>query len=223
MARIRTIKPEFFTSEDIVGLPLSARLLYIALWCEADREGRLYWKPQTFRIRYFPADSVDIQSAADALLERGLVKLYGEGFACIPSFRQHQHINPRESQSRLPAPDDACGTRGSRVSDAQVGRERKDIYSASSRVAIPILDYLNAKAGKSFKAVDANLKHIAARLQEGATVDDCKAVIDAKVSQWAEDAKMREYLRPKTLFTPSNFQQYLGSLEIQQAQEVTWE
>ena len=41
MARIRTIKPDFFTSEDIVGLTPEARLLYIALWCEADREGRL--------------------------------------------------------------------------------------------------------------------------------------------------------------------------------------
>ena len=45
MARIRTIKPEFFTSEDIVALSPLARLLFIALWCEADREGRLVWKP----------------------------------------------------------------------------------------------------------------------------------------------------------------------------------
>ena len=39
VARIRTIKPDFFTSEDIVVLTPWARLLYIALWCEADREG----------------------------------------------------------------------------------------------------------------------------------------------------------------------------------------
>jgi hypothetical protein len=43
VARIRTIKPEFFTSEDIVSLPPLTRLLYIALWCEADKEGRLAW------------------------------------------------------------------------------------------------------------------------------------------------------------------------------------
>jgi hypothetical protein len=40
MARIRTIKPEFFTSEDIVSLTPLARLFYVSLWCEADREAR---------------------------------------------------------------------------------------------------------------------------------------------------------------------------------------
>ena len=131
MARIRTIKPEFFTSEDIVSLCPMARLLYIALWCEADREGRMQWKPRTFKIRYFPADDCDIESLCSALTSRNLVKLYGDGLANIPQFQRHQHINPRESQSLLPAPD-ASGTRGSRVStrastvsDAQVGKERK--------------------------------------------------------------------------------------------------
>ena len=45
MARIRTIKPEFFTSDDICALSPLARLLYVGLWCEADREGRLVWTP----------------------------------------------------------------------------------------------------------------------------------------------------------------------------------
>lgn len=105
MARIRTIKPEFFTSEDIVGLTPFARLLYIALWCEADKEGRLVWKPRTFKIRYLPADDCDVQALCDELLSAGLVRLYGDGFAVIPSFRVHQHINPRESESQLPDPD----------------------------------------------------------------------------------------------------------------------
>jgi len=55
MARIRTIKPEFFTSEDIVSLTPHARLLYIAMWCEADKEGRMTWRPKTLKMRYFPA------------------------------------------------------------------------------------------------------------------------------------------------------------------------
>jgi hypothetical protein len=131
MARIRTIKPEFFTSEDIVGLTPFARLLYIALWCEADREGRLVWKPRTFKIRYLPADECDVQALCQELLDAGLVRLYGDGFAVIPSFRDHQHLNPRESESSLPEPD-ASATRRPRVnhaskrdSDAQGGREGK--------------------------------------------------------------------------------------------------
>jgi hypothetical protein len=127
MARIRTIKPEFFTSEDIVGLSPLARLLYIALWCESDKEGRLVWKPQTFKLRYFPGDACDIAALCDEVVRSGLVFLYGDGYACIPKFSTHQHINPRESDSKLPAPDASPRVNDSsaRDSDAQVGREGK--------------------------------------------------------------------------------------------------
>lgn len=138
MARIRTIKPEFFTSEDIVSLSPLARLLYIALWCEADKEGRLVWKTLTFKLRYLPADDCDIKALCQEIIDRGLVTLYGEGYAVIPSFAAHQHINPRESASQLPEPvahttrRARVGTRQSRVGtganldvDAQVGREGK--------------------------------------------------------------------------------------------------
>lgn len=138
MARIRTIKPEFFTSEDIVSLSPLARILYVALWCEADKEGRLVWKPITFKLRYLPADSCDIQALCQEIVDRGLVRLYGDGYAFIPSFSAHQHINPRESASQLPEPDAnttrkaRVGTRKARVGtganlddDTQGGREGK--------------------------------------------------------------------------------------------------
>lgn len=131
VARIRTIKPEFFTSEDIVRLSPLARLLYVALWCEADREGRLEWKPRTFKIRYLPADDCDVEKLAQELILSGLVVLYDECYAYIPRFLRHQHINPRESASTLPDPH-ASRTRrsrvdhaSSRVGHAQGGRERK--------------------------------------------------------------------------------------------------
>lgn len=54
MARIRAIKPDFFTSEDIVSLSPLARLLFISTWLEADREGRFVWRPKTMKLRYLP-------------------------------------------------------------------------------------------------------------------------------------------------------------------------
>lgn len=128
MARIRTIKPEFFTSEDIVSLSPLARLLYVATWCEADKEGRLAWKPLTFKLRYFPGDECDIKALCQELVDAKLVVLYGEGLAYIPKFGTHQHINPRESASQLPEPDASprVATRESRDSDAQGGREGKE-------------------------------------------------------------------------------------------------
>lgn len=127
MARIRTIKPEFFTSEDIVALSPLARLLYIATWCEADKEGRLAWKPRTMKLRYFPADDCDIDALARELVASRLVIPYGDGLAYIPAFAKHQHINPRESASTLPEPDASARVSNASlpVSDAQGGREGK--------------------------------------------------------------------------------------------------
>jgi hypothetical protein len=127
VARIRTIKPEFFTSEDIVERTPLARLLYEALWCESDREGRMVWKPKTFKMRYFPADDCDIDALCQELIDAKLVELYGDGYAWIPTFKAHQHINPREAPSQLPEPtrQSRVGTRQSRDSDVQGGREGK--------------------------------------------------------------------------------------------------
>lgn len=148
MARIRTIKPEFFTSEDIVSLTPMARLLYIALWCECDKEGRLTWKPRTMKLRYFPGDDCNIEAMCTELIGAGLVNLYGDGLAYIPQFAKHQHINPRESASILPDPDDSrVGTRrntSARVNskiDPQVGREGKGKEGKeidASRVELPV-------------------------------------------------------------------------------------
>ena len=104
MARIRTIKPGFFTSDDICALSPLARLLFIGLWCEADREGRLEWKPRTFKRSYLPDDNCDADAIAGELVKQGVIILYGQGLAYIPSFRKHQIVNARESASKLPDP-----------------------------------------------------------------------------------------------------------------------
>jgi hypothetical protein len=139
MARIRTIKPEFFTSEDIVSLSPLARILYIAIWCESDKEGRMNWKPRTFKMRYMPADECSIDDLCAEIVGAGLVVLYGDGLAYIPTFKTHQHINPRETDSILPSPDeiDASSTRQARVGVASVTRreEGKEGKERNTRAA----------------------------------------------------------------------------------------
>ncbi len=129
MSRIRTIKPEFFSSEDIFTLTPLARLFYVSLWCESDREGRLEWKLGTFKARYLPADDCDINALAAELIEKGLIILYqagGKNYAEIPTFTEHQVINNRESQSKIPARVvDASVTRESGVKAEGKGREGK--------------------------------------------------------------------------------------------------
>lgn len=72
-----------------------------------------------------------------------------------------------------------------------------------------VIDYLNDKAGTSFKNVESHKKFIRARYNEGYSIDDFKKVIDNKVAQWISDPKMEKFLRPSTLFA-SKFDMYLN-------------
>jgi len=131
MPRVRTIRPEFFTAEDIVALSASARLLYIALWCEADREGRMAWTPATFRLRYFPADQIDIDKLAGELIERELVVPYGDGLAYLPNFTTWQCLNARESASKLPAPDASARVKQASGRDSDASMEKREDASGT--------------------------------------------------------------------------------------------
>lgn len=85
--------------------------------------------------------------------------------------------------------------------------------------SIEVLDFLNSKAHKAYKHVDINLKLIEARLKSGATIVDCRQIIAKKVREWKGNPKMDVYLRPATLFSPKNFEQYIGELILDE--EVT--
>lgn len=136
MARIRTIKPEFFTSEDIVALTPLARLFYVSLWCEADREGRLSWRKGTLKQRYLPADDCSIDLLANELEAAGLIVIYevdGKLYAEIPSFKTHQVINNRESESAIPPRVKVACTRvQGEGKEGKEGKERKEGKDASS-------------------------------------------------------------------------------------------
>jgi len=151
MARIRTIKPEFFTSDDIVELEPIERLFYIALWCEADREGRMVWSPGAIKRRYFPDDAFDVSRVMDAFVTRGLLVQYTTEtgtYGFIPTFKSHQHINGKEAPSCLPEPpavgfkkatrqqhvSDALATRPQRVSHAPSMKEGKGKERKGTRV-----------------------------------------------------------------------------------------
>ena len=72
-----------------------------------------------------------------------------------------------------------------------------------------IIDYLNLKTKKNFKAgTKATQRHISARLEEGYSLEDFKNVIDKKVREW-QGTEMDQYLRPETLFG-MKFEGYLN-------------
>jgi uncharacterized phage protein (TIGR02220 family) len=88
---------------------------------------------------------------------------------------------------------------------------KKDILSGKPDPAVEIIRHLNKKSGRSFKSTTkATQRLINARLHEGFTVKDFKAVHDKKIQQWIDDSKMRKYIRPETLYAASHFESYLN-------------
>lgn len=88
--------------------------------------------------------------------------------------------------------------------------KNEKIINILSSKALDIMNYFNSKANKKFKSnTKATLKIIQSRLNENFTVDDFKRVIDIKVNEWANDNKMKMYLRPETLFG-NKFESYLN-------------
>lgn len=85
---------------------------------------------------------------------------------------------------------------------------KKDLMSDESDVGI-VLGYFNQVCSQKLKVTTkAHTKNINARLNDGYTVEDCKAVIDFKYRDWA-GTKRAQYLRPSTLFAASKFPGYL--------------
>lgn len=85
---------------------------------------------------------------------------------------------------------------------------RRDITAAMA--------FLNEKTGKTFRWAHPNgsLTHggelLRALYKHGYALADVRIVVARKCRDWGGDAKMRQYLRPNTLFRLSNFETYRG-------------
>lgn len=241
MARIRTIKPDFFRHEGLQDLEAANKgkypmLVFAGLWGHCDKAGRFEWKPRTLKLDILPFLNFDMVQTLDLLVASGYVRRYtadGGEYGVIPSFGEHQRINGKESQEpekyppeppvqQLGSNGEALGTTGregkGREGNGDMSGLQPDPASpeeknrAMRKAAAEIVAFLNAKAGRTFDCNGANADHVVHRLKEGASVDDCRAVIALKVREWRGDPKMSKYLRPETLFNRTKFATYKGEL-----------
>ncbi len=99
-------------------------------------------------------------------------------------------------------------------------KEPKDPLSRNldDRV-VEVIAHLNSVTGSKFKSSSkSHSENINARLGDGYTVDDLKAVIDLKHAEWGGNQQMCQYLRPKTLFQIGKFDGYLAATRCKPAQ-----
>lgn len=105
MARSRNIKPGFFQNEVLAEMEFSTRLLFIGLWTEADRDGKLEDRPRKIKMAIFPADNVDVDKMLTTLHNGELITRYRSGALSlikINKWAKHQSPHHTEKQSILP-------------------------------------------------------------------------------------------------------------------------
>lgn len=107
MARIRSIKPEFWTSEQIAECSPNARLLFIGLWTFSDDSGIHPANAMRLKMEIFPADQfskADVQAMIDELKAVDLVREYevnGERYWSVTGWK-HQRIDQPTYKHPLP-------------------------------------------------------------------------------------------------------------------------
>lgn len=115
MARMRSLKPEFWADEELAcQLTRDERMLYLGLWNQADEHARVRGNPSYIKGQVFPYDddiTPDIiEKMLGSLADLGKVRPYRVGvgsYLFLPNLGKHQRLETDKVPSRLPSPDEA--------------------------------------------------------------------------------------------------------------------
>lgn len=109
MARIRTIKPEFFRHETLQELGAEAMLVFAGLLGHCDSRGRFEWRPRQLKLDILPFLPFEMERVLLALEAGGMLRRYsvdGKDYGEIPTFEKHQRLSGKEQSEgeKHPAP-----------------------------------------------------------------------------------------------------------------------
>lgn len=137
MSRIRTVKPDLFMHEELADLPIICRYLFIGLFTQADRRGRMEDRPKRLKACLLPYDDVDFDALLDDLQAGGFIIRYevdGVKLIQIVSFEKHQRFTGDEARSESKLPEytesikqeaDKKQERNTKETSEKPGKERK--------------------------------------------------------------------------------------------------
>lgn len=106
MARIRTIKPEFWTSEQVMECEPVTRLLFIGLWNFCDDYGNHPASPKTIKALVFPGDDIaptTIERMLDELSRNRLIAYYEHSGKRYLHVRGWKHQKIEKPSRKYPA------------------------------------------------------------------------------------------------------------------------
>jgi hypothetical protein len=116
VARIRTVKPEFFRHEKLQDLEvahpdLRPMLVFEGLWLQCDKQGIFLWRPRTLALDILPfvwaATGKHLGASIELLWESGMISRFLDGedeYGFVPTFIEHQRIGGRELQGEAKYP-----------------------------------------------------------------------------------------------------------------------
>jgi hypothetical protein len=186
--RIRTIKPEFWTSQDIADLPDDIdRLLFIGLWNYADDEGRGRDVPRLIRAALFPLRDEIEPYMVDAMMwglqDSGLITRYavfGKTFYCVNAWTDHQRVN-RPTPSKYPAVHDGSVRTHDMLSEGSItvdngeledslpeqGTGNREVEQGTGNPALSAAPKNGNRIAASLLAEDSTAQYLISRLDEG--------------------------------------------------------
>lgn len=136
--RIRSIKPEFWRSDDIASLPWDTRLLFIGMWSYVDDNGVGRDDERIITADLFALDdvlsesSVRVHDGLKRLQTAGLITRYtvsGKAFLHIANWAKHQKIN-RPTPGRYPLPTSADAEVHDPFTEPSVSPQREPLPGA---------------------------------------------------------------------------------------------
>jgi hypothetical protein len=224
--RIRTIKPELYKHDDLydleneTGLPI--RIAYTGLFCASDREGRFLWKPRRLKAEILPYDDIDFSRVLHALFTRGFLVKYaskdGKEYGFIPSFKEHQVINNKETASKLPDPE-----------ECEILSDNGDLHASATRDPREDHACLSRSRGKEGKGREGKGREQGKEGKESSLDSSAKAAETKKLN--AEFEEIWPYLAtfPNNVNPDSARTRYVScrragfsSEEIQRYYKITW-
>jgi hypothetical protein len=136
MARIRSIKPDFFRHEALQDAEIAnpgkyPMMVFAGLWGHCDSKGRFEWRPRQLKLDILPFLPFDMAETLEILAKSGMVNRYevdGKSYGEIPTFEKHQRLSGKEvtEGEKHPEPNgEATGKQSGSNRDEQESQEGK--------------------------------------------------------------------------------------------------
>jgi hypothetical protein len=215
MARIRTVKPEFFRHEGLQDLEIAnpgsyVMLVFAGLWGHCDKAGRFEWKPRTLKLDILPFLEFGMEKTLLLLEGAGMLRRYtvdGKEYGEVVTFEKHQRINGKEAQEpeRFPSPsqenienkEGSSGEAAGKKSRSQEGKGREEeqegnggsaLRPAAESISLPVAD---APGPEGETILQANCRktweaYAAAYLDRYSTAPVRNAKVSSQVKQFVQ-------------------------------------